>query len=143
MHRIRRAADRGFTLIELMVVIVILGLLIGIVGPNIQGRIVAGRISAAKQQIAQFQQAIETYRLENKGKLPDSLNDLVNSDGTGLLNGKEVPLDPWDNEYRYEKISRKTYDIICLGADGVEGGEDLEDQDIHLEDLHSSGNKNQ
>ena len=89
MQQFRRSRTHGFTLIELMVVIVILGLLVGIVGPNVMRYLVKGRRSTAKTQMAQFEQAIDSFRLD-KRRLPDSLADLVSADGSGYLPGKEV-----------------------------------------------------
>lgn len=130
----------GFTLIELMVVIVILGLLVSIVGPGVLRHLETGRISAAKTQMAQFEQAIDSYRLERR-HLPDSLSELVSEDGNGFLAGKEVPKDPWGGEYRYERLDKKNYDIICLGGDGAEGGESREDRDIHRDDIRKSSDE--
>lgn len=135
--RQRRPSERGFTLIELMVVIVILGLLVSIVGPNVNRHLVQSRINAAKIQMSQLRDAVEAYRLE-KRHLPDSLNDLVDGNGGGHLPGTEVPKDPWGNDYRFEKTDKKRFDIVCLGGDGQEGGEDDEDRDIHLADLNKS-----
>ena len=127
----RRTA--GFTLIELMVVIVILGLLVTIVGPNVQKFMERGRIQTAKTQMANLQQACETYRLE-KGRLPESLDEVKEN-----LQQETVPKDPWGNEYRYVKLSKKKYDIICYGEGGEEGGEETTaEKDIHLEDLLKS-----
>ena len=141
MQQFRRSRTHGFTLIELMVVIVILGLLVGIVGPNVMRYLVKGRRSTAKTQMAQFEQAIDSFRLD-KRRLPDSLADLVSADGSGYLPGKEVPKDPWGNEYRYERLDKKNFDIVCLGGDGQEGGDDLEDRDIRREDIRKDDEEN-
>ncbi len=132
MRHSRRRPQSGFTLIELMVVIVILGLLATIVGPNVQKFTDDGRQQTAKTQMSSLRQAVETYRLR-KGKIPDSLEEAKEwlQDGT-------IPDDPWGNKYRYEKKSKKEFDIVCLGADGEEGGEDEYDADIHLTDLTKS-----
>lgn len=125
--------DGGFTLIELMVVIVILGLLVGIVGPNIARRLEQGRIATAKAQMAQIEQAIETYRMTNR-RLPESLDEIKDE-----LQSGEIPTDPWGGEYRYNRVDKKRYELVCLGADGEEGGEDEADRDITREDIRRSG----
>jgi general secretion pathway protein G len=127
--RNRVPRNAGFTLIELMVVIVILGLLVGLVGPNVMKAVDDGRISTAKAQMATMRDAVKTYRIK-KGRLPDSMEEAKDemSDGT-------IPKDPWGNDYRYEKTGKNTFDIVCYGGDGQEGGEDEVDQDIHLKDL--------
>lgn len=121
--------SRGFTLIELMVVIVILGLLVTIVGPNVQRFMVKGRIQTAKTQMSNLKTAVEQYRLE-KGRLPDSLEECKDwlADGT-------LPKDPWGGDYKYVKDGKKKYDIVCYGEGGEEGGEDEAEADIHLADL--------
>jgi general secretion pathway protein G len=132
--RIRHVASRGFTLIELMVVIVILGLLAGLVVPNVQRSLRKAKIQTAKTTMIRIEGAIDQFRVE-KNRLPDSLEELVGEDG---ILGSELPKDPWGGDYQYVKIDRKKFDIICLGADGQEGGEDDEDRDIHREDMRKA-----
>jgi general secretion pathway protein G len=134
MPRRRSASPAGFTLIELMVVIVILGLLVGIVGPNVNRFLIRGKIATAKTQMANIEAAIDAYKLD-KRRLPDTLNELIQGDGEGYLPGSEIPRDPWGGEYRYERIDKKRYELICLGADGVEGGESEDERDIRREDI--------
>lgn len=129
----RRA--QGFTLIELMVVIVILGLLVTIVAPNFTGILGKSKRDIAIAQMANLEKTIDIYRLQ-KGKLPDTLEDLVSAE---LMDS--VPKDPWDGEYQYSKIDRKKYELKSLGADGAEGGTDEEDMDLTREDIHKSGTK--
>ena len=125
MHRTNRRRDRGFTLMELMVVIVILGLLAGIVAMNFDKVLGNAKRDTCKINIKQLGQVVENFRL-TKGRLPDSLDELVSAE---LIN--EVPKDPWGGDFQYSKTDRKKYDIKSLGADQQEGGEG-EDGDIDL-----------
>jgi general secretion pathway protein G len=125
---------RGFTLIEIMVVMVILGLLVAIVGPNIMGRSDQARVTAAETQLKTLSQALDMYRLDNSHypSTQQGLEALVNRpSGTPEPNNwgpesymNSIPEDPWGNEYQY--ISPGTegpYDLYSYGADGQEGGE--------------------
>lgn len=127
-------AARGFTLIEIMVVMVILGLLVAIVGPNIMGRSDQARVTAAETQLKTLSQALDMYRLDNSHypSTQQGLEALV-SRPSGTPEPKNwgpesymnnIPEDPWGNEYQY--ISPGTegpYDLYSYGADGQEGGE--------------------
>jgi general secretion pathway protein G len=127
-HR-RRA---GFTLVELMVVIVIIGLLATVVAINVlpsQDRAMVGK---AKADISTLEQAIETYRLDNLD-FPADLQALVAAP-TGLVHPdryrqggyiRRLPEDPWGNSYGYRRPSTHggQFDVFSLGADGKEGGE--------------------
>ncbi|MCG3135081.1 MAG: Type II secretion system protein G [Planctomycetes bacterium] len=133
-RRTRREA--GFTLIELMVVIVILGLLAGLVGPNVFRNLQESKVSLAKTTMASIQGAVQRFRIK-KNKLPESLDELKDE-----FDGGEVPKDPWDHEYKYTKVSRDKYELMCFGADGEEGGEDEFDKDISLADIRKSSSGN-
>jgi len=122
----RATRQHGFSLIELMVVITIIGLLGGIVGVNVYRYMKKATIESTKSQMRNIEAAINAYRLENR-RLPETLDELVGEDG--LLDAEEVPRDAWDNEFFYEPQGSKEYELISLGADGVEGGEG-EDADI-------------
>ncbi|PVY78104.1 general secretion pathway protein G [Tamilnaduibacter salinus] len=126
----------GFTLIEIMVVMVILGLLVAIVAPNIMGRSDEARVTVAKTQMGNIANALDLYRLDNSHypSTQQGLQALVtrpsgspepsNWNPEGYLNS--VPIDPWDNEYQY--ISPGTegpYDLYSYGADGQEGGQGI------------------
>ena len=128
---------RGFTLLELMVVMVILGLLAALVGPRFFGQVGKSEQKAAKSQISLFETGLGLYRLD-VGKFPTTEQGLQalreKPDGVENWDGpyleKEVPLDPWGRPYVYRFPGEHgDYDILALGADGRFGGED-EDADI-------------
>ncbi len=128
-------AQGGFSLIELLVVLVILGIIASLVVPNILGRLTGAKVKAAEAQITQLSSAIDSYYLDN-GDLPDRLEDLVQepSDAT-FWNGpyvKEALLqDPWNRkwEYKVPGSDGRMYDLYSLGADSSPGG-DGENADI-------------
>lgn len=132
----------GFTLVELMVVIVIIGLLAGAVTMSVRSYLVAGKQSIAKMEISNICQALETYYAANDRYPPNDqgLAALVERSDQfvdGLLN--KMPRDPWGNPFQYNQPGRTgPYEVICYGADGREGGDganrdfssvDLDDQD--------------
>lgn len=133
--------SRGFTLIEIMAVVLILGLLTTLVGVAILPRIESARRSTAGSQIKMLDAALETYRMDN-ARFPTSeqgLDALVNrppdarnyQDG-GYLRESRVPVDPWGNPYQYEspgQHNKRGYDLWSFGPDGAPGGED-NDADI-------------
>ncbi|MBE9570280.1 MAG: type II secretion system major pseudopilin GspG [Proteobacteria bacterium] len=132
----RNLDNRGFTLIELMVVIVILGILAGLIIPRIMSRPEEARQAKARMQIESLETALKLYKLDN-GSYPSTeqgLQTLVEAPTVGNLPRKwreggylekgKVPKDPWGNDYVY--LSPGTsgdYDIISYGADGEQGGE--------------------
>ncbi len=127
---------RGFTLIEIMVVIVILALLAALVGPKILGRTDDAKIQTTKTQIRSLESALKLYKLDN-GVYPTTeqgLNALVakptvgvapkNYKEGGYLESKQVPKDGWGNDYIYVSPGENgDYDLCSYGADGVKGGE--------------------
>jgi len=122
---------RGFTLVEIMVVVVIIGLLAGLVGPRLVGQSESAKITTALTQIKNFEQSLELFHLNN-GFFPTTdqgLASLVskptippepkNYQAGGYLKAKAVPKDPWGNDYVYLSPGDKTeYDIISFGPAG-------------------------
>ncbi|HBD13638.1 MAG TPA: type II secretion system protein GspG [Porticoccaceae bacterium] len=130
----------GFTLIEIMIVIVILGVLAALIVPNVIGRPDEARVAAARSDIRSVGNALELYRLDNfrYPTTDQGLEALVEEPTTEPLPSnwnpegylKRIPTDPWNNAYLYLSPSADAaYEIISLGADGREGGENV-DQDI-------------
>jgi len=111
--------EKGFTLIELLVVMVILGLLVGLVAPKVMRRIKPAKIQTARVQIANFEQALQQYYLENNSAYPATLDALVPE----YLD--EVPKYPWQNPYTYAfpGSHNKDFDIVSWGPDGSIGGD--------------------
>jgi general secretion pathway protein G len=126
------SSSRGFSLIELLVVIIILGLLAGLVGPRLFGRVGQSKQAAARAQIELFGAALDQYRLD-VGSYPSSgngLDALVKNPNVTNWNGPYlkknlVPVDPWGKPYQYKCCPGEhgDYDIWTLGADGAPGGE--------------------
>lgn len=129
--------SRGFTLIELMVVVVILGILAGLIIPRIMGRPEEAKQLKAKMQIEQLEQALKLYYLDN-GEYPTTeqgLTALVEKPiiepipkrwrEEGYLEKGKVPHDPWKNSYVYISpgIHSSDFDLESYGADGEDGGE--------------------
>jgi len=138
-HPARR--NRGFTLIEIMVVVVIISVLIGLVAPNIMGRVDEAKVTAAKADIATMSQALDMYRIDN-GHYPSTEQGLVslvqkpsgspepkNWSPSGYMKKKELPKDPWGNDYEYMRYPDGRFELLSYGADGREGGEEY-DEDI-------------
>lgn len=131
-------AARGFTLIELLVVLAILGLLAGLVGPQLIKHLGESKSKAARLQIEELSSALDMYRLD-VGRYPatdEGLNALLEAPGTAkvwngpYLRKKKMPLDPWNNPYHYAAPGQHgKFDVFSLGADNAEGGEG-EDADV-------------
>ena len=120
--------EAGFTLVELMVVIVIIGLLATVVAINVMPAQDTARVKKAEADIALLEQAAEMYRL-NKLDYPTTSDGLQALVSEGFV--KRLPDDPWGNPYRYAAPGGegRAFDIYSYGADGREGGED-DDADI-------------
>lgn len=136
-----RTRQQGFTLIEIMVVVVIIGILAALIAPNIIGRDDQARVAAAKSDLQAISQSLDMYKMDNfrypttdqgLDALVNRPQDTKNWPANGYL--KSQPKDPWGNPYVYVAPGAKgPYDLISLGADGKEGGEGY-DADINALD---------
>jgi len=129
--KIHKKKEMGFSLIELLIVMVIMGLLAALVGPRMFGKVGKSKQNAARSQMALLETALDTYRLD-VGKYPSDLQSLRTSDGEkwdGPYLPKAVPKDPWGHPYVYKRTDNGEVEMISLGANGTEGGEG-EDKDI-------------
>jgi general secretion pathway protein G len=122
---------RGFTLVEILIVVVIIGLLASLVGPQLFKKVGSSRQKTAMAQMALIETALKTFRLD-VGRYPTTEEGLrilvVQPEGMRFWDGpyleKDLPLDPWGNPYVYRCPGAKTeYEIISYGADGKPGGE--------------------
>jgi len=128
----RRRLEEGFTLIEVLVVITIIGLMMGLVGPRVLNYLAESKVKAAKIQVQSFASALDLFYLD-AGRYPTSsegLTLLVRSGGSSVaawngpyLKGGNVPNDPWGKPYVYRSPGQHgAYDVLSYGADGQEGG---------------------
>jgi general secretion pathway protein G len=137
MEKRKMRREKGFTLVEILVVIIIIGLLAALVGPRLFGKVGTAKLSAAKAQIELFGTALDTFRLD-VGRYPTTEEGLKalreKPSGVEAWHGpylpKEIPVDPWRKPYIYKSPGEhEDYDLISLGLDGMEGGEG-ENQDV-------------
>ena len=145
----REQGQQGFTLVEMLVVITIIGLIMGLIGPRVLNYLSESKVKAAKIQLQSFAGALDLFYLD-AGRFPSSAEGLAalvrQAPGVAAWNGPylkggNIPNDPWNNGYVYRSPGEHgPYDIISYGADGQEGGSGVA-ADISLENLTSAKNE--
>ena len=141
--------EQGFTLVEMLVVITIIGLIMGLIGPRVLNYLSESKVKAAKIQLQSFGSALDLFYLD-AGRFPstqEGLTALVQpTPGIGAWNGPylkggNVPSDPWNHPYIYRSPGeRSAYEIMSYGSDGQEGGTGIA-ADISTETLTSAKNE--
>jgi general secretion pathway protein G len=126
----RYASQHGFTLVEMLVVITIIGLIMGLIGPRVLNYLSESRVKAAKIQLQSFASALDLFYLD-AGRFPSTAEGL----GALVQKGGSVPNDPWSHAYVYRAPGEHgPYDIVSYGSDGQEGGSGTA-ADISLESM--------
>lgn len=128
----RKDKQAGFTLVEILLVVVIIGILMGVAMPKLSGQRRRAEISAAKADVEAIGTALRLYELD-MGEFPKSIQGLLSAPGnarnwSGPYLEKGMPTDPWGNSYVYitpGSHNPHSYDLKTLGPDGVESGDDI------------------
>ena len=147
--RRRNIGQQGFTLVEMLVVITIIGLIMGLIGPRVLNYLSESKVKAAKIQMQSFASALDLFYLD-AGRFPSTAEGLAAlvQRAPGLdawngpyLKGGSVPNDPWSHPYLYRAPGEHgPYDIMSYGSDGQEGGSGVA-ADLSLENLTSAKNE--
>jgi general secretion pathway protein G len=147
-ERATRTGEQGFTLVEMLVVIAIIGLIMGLVGPRVLNYLSESKVKAAKIQMQSFASALDLFNLD-AGRYPSSSEGLAvlvrRTPGVAAWNGPylkggAVPNDPWNHPYIYRAPGEHSaFDIVSFGSDGQEGGSGTA-ADISLEKLTTASN---
>jgi general secretion pathway protein G len=142
-------SQRGFTLVEMLVVITIIGLIMGLIGPRVLNYLSESKVKAAKIQLQSFAGALDLFYLD-AGRFPSTSEGLAalvhQTPGVAAWNGPylkggNVPNDPWNNAYVYRAPGEHSaYDIMSYGSDGQEGGSGVA-SDISLDKITSAKNE--
>ena len=148
-ERRRGTGEEGFTLVEMLVVITIIGLIMGLIGPRVLNYLSESKVKAARIQLQSFSSALDLFYLD-AGRYPSSSEGLgaLMQRAPGLaawngpyLKGSSLPNDPWNHSYMYRSPGEHgPYEIISYGADGQEGGSGLA-ADISSENLVNAKNE--
>jgi general secretion pathway protein G len=128
-----RGIERGFTLLEIMVVVVIIGLLAAVVAPSFMKQIDTAAANRARSDIRNIETALNLYRLDNfrYPSTSEGLQALVTNPGEAVAPNwrqslPKLPVDPWQRPYQYASPGQRgDFDVFTYGADGQEGGEDI------------------
>lgn len=145
----RNMGQQGFTLVEMLVVITIIGLIMGLIGPRVLNYLSESKVKAAKIQLQSFSGALDLFYLD-AGRFPSTAEGLTalvqQTPGLAAWNGPylkggKVPNDPWNNPYVYRAPGeRGPYDIMSYGSDGQEGGSGIA-ADISTDNMASAKNE--
>jgi len=145
----RPTGQQGFTLVEMLVVITIIGLIMGLIGPRVLNYLSESKVKAAKIQLQSFAGALDLFYLD-AGRFPSTAEGLTalvqQTPGVAAWNGPylkggNIPNDPWNHGYVYRSPGEHgPYDIVSYGSDGQEGGSGVA-ADISLENLTSAKNE--
>jgi general secretion pathway protein G len=148
-RRQQEFGQQGFTLVEMLVVITIIGLIMGLIGPRVLNYLSESKVKAAKIQLQSFGSALDLFYLD-AGRFPSTAEGLAalvrRTPGVAAWNGPylkggNVPNDPWNNAYVYRSPSeRSPYEIMSYGSDGQEGGTGIA-ADISTDTLISAKNE--
>ena len=144
-----RLSERGFTLVEMLVVIAIIGLIMGLIGPRVLNYLSESKVKAAKIQLQSFAGALDLFYLD-AGRFPSTSEGLsalmqrtpgVAAWNGPYLKGNSLPNDPWNHPYMYRAPGdRAPYEILSYGSDGQEGGSGIA-ADISTENLVNAKNE--